>query len=61
MLLNNEFADENGMVPVPATVVMKTVGGIDSLLDIKIYEFNLIERNGTSRKVWVGWPKISQI
>ena len=52
LLLNNKFADENGMVPVPATVVMKTVGGIDSQLDIKIYEFNLIERNGTSRKVW---------
>ena len=31
---------------------MKMVGGIDSQLDIKIYEFNLIERNGTSRKVW---------
>ena len=52
VLVNKDFASENDMRPTSATVIMKTVGGHDNKIDVKIYEFNLVERNGTAHKVW---------
>ena len=46
------FAAENNMTPISATVIMKTVGGVDNKLDVKIYEFSLVSRNGMLFKVW---------
>ena len=52
LLVNNDFAAENNMTPISATVIMKTVGGVDNKLDVKIYEFSLVSRNGMLFKVW---------
>ena len=52
MLINNEFAAENQMLPRPVTVIMKVAGGDSKRLNANIFEFQLVERDGTCHSVW---------
>ena len=52
MLINNEFAAENQMLPRPVTVIMKVAGGDSKRLNANIFEFELVERDGTCHSVW---------
>ena len=52
VLVNNEYAQENKMVPHPVTVVMKVAGGDQKRMNVNIYELSLVERDGTPQPVW---------
>ena len=52
ILVNNQFAEECGIIAKPATVMMKTAGGQIQKLDVNLYEFGLVERSGVIHRVW---------
>ena len=52
VLINNSFAEELDLIPITATVIMKTAGGDNKRLDVNIFELSLIDRSGNSHRVW---------